>query len=278
MSFIKVENGTNLFYKDWGTGKPVVFVHGWCINCDSWEYIVHNIIENGFRCVAYDQRGCGRSDQPWDGYDYGTLADDLSALIEHLDLKDVVLVGHSMGCGVITKYLADHGDVRITKAVLLGTTTPYILKTAENPDGIDVTHLNDAINFMKADRPAYVRSLADGFFDLQNPVNPLSGDLVEWAVGITLQASSRASVEMLNTSITSDLRKEMAKIKVPVLFLHGDKDVSCPTAITAAHSRDLVVNGRLKIYENMAHGAYIDKAKMLSADILEFINRGKCIY
>ncbi|MEO6633054.1 MAG: alpha/beta hydrolase, partial [Mucilaginibacter sp.] len=141
MPFIKVTNGTNLFYKDWGSGIPVIFVHGWCINCDSWEYIMQEMAEKGSRCIAYDQRGCGRSDQPWRGYDFITLADDLAALIERLDLDKVVLVGHSMGCGVIAQYIADYGDLYVLKAVLIGTTTPCMAQSASNPNGIERAYL-----------------------------------------------------------------------------------------------------------------------------------------
>lgn len=273
MSFIKVTNGTDLFYKDWGSGTPIVFVHGWCVNCDSWEYIMGDLCGKGFRCIAYDQRGCGRSGQPWRGYDYLTLADDLAAIIERLDLDKVILVGHSMGCGVITQYLADYGELRVSKAVLIGTTTPDIAKSANNPNGIDRVHFDDSINFIKRDRPGYVYSLIDDFFDLHNEEVKVSKALVDWAAGLTLQASSKAATEMLNTSYSSNQCEELKNISTPVMLLHGDKDASCPLSITAEPTQKLLVNSKLKVYKGKPHGMYISEPHTISADILDYINQ-----
>jgi pimeloyl-ACP methyl ester carboxylesterase len=273
MSFIKVTNGTNLFYKDWGTGTPVIFVHGWCINCDSWEYIMHEMCDKGFRCIAYDQRGCGRSDQPWRGFDYSTLADDLATLIEKLDLDNVILVGHSMGCGVITQYLADYGNLHVLKAVLIGTTTPNVAKSVSNPNGVDRVYFDEDINYIKRDRADFVYSLVDDFFDLKNENNIVSPQMVQWAMDITLQASSRAAVEMRSTCYNSNQREDMKEISIPVLLLHGDKDTSCPINLTAAPTHDLLINSRLKIYEGLPHGMYITEAPLISADIMDFINQ-----
>jgi len=272
MGSIKVTNGTNLFYKDWGSGIPVIFVHGWCVNCDSWEYMMHEFTDKGFRCIAYDQRGCGRSDQPWRGYDYLTLADDLAALIERLDLDKAILIGHSMGCGVITQYLADYGDLHVLKAVFIGTTTPNIAKSVSNPEGIDRALHNEAINFIKKDRPAYIYSLIDGFFDLPFKNTEISQHLINWTMDITLQASARAAVEMLNTCYSSIQCDELKQISIPVLLLHGDKDVSCPINLTALPTSDLLVNSILKIYEGLPHGLYISEAPFISTDIIDFIN------
>ncbi len=273
MSFIKVTNGTNLFYKDQGSGIPVIFVHGWCINCDSWEYVMNELTDNGFRCIAYDQRGCGRSDQPWRGYDYCTLADDLAAVIDRLDLDKVILVGHSLGCGVIMQYLADYGESRVIKAVLLGTTTPNIAKSMANPNGLDREHFNESIDFIKRDRAGYVYSLVDDFFGVQFEGNVVSQYMIDWTFGITMQASSRAATEMLNTAYTSNQREELKRISIPVLLLHGDKDVSCPIALTAQPTLDLLINGELKVYEDKAHGMYISEGNVIGADIINFINK-----
>jgi len=271
MPLIKVTNGTNLFYKDWGSGIPVVFVHGWCINCDSWEYIMHEMAEKGFRCIAYDQRGCGRSDQPWRGYDYMTLADDLAALIERLDLDKVVLVGHSMGCGVITQYLAEYGDLHVLKAVLIGTTTPYMAQSASNPNGIERAYLDADIDYIKRDRPGFVHSLVEDFFYLQKAGNTISPQMVNWAEEITMQASSRAAVEMRNTCYSANQREELKQISIPVLMLHGDKDTSCPLPLTVEPTRDLLINSKLKIYEEMPHGMYMTEGPLISKDIMDFI-------
>lgn len=273
MPFIKVTNGTNLFYQDNGSGAAVVLVHGWCMNSDSWEYVMHEITDNGFRCIAYDQRGCGRSDQPWRGYDYCTLADDLAALIEKLDLDKVVLVGHSMGCGVITQYLADYGDAHVTKAVFIGTTTPYLAKSANNPDGVDRVNLDAAIDFIKRDRPGFVYSLADDFFYLKSEQCTVSQHMIDWTVAIPLQASAKAAVEMQRTAVISDQREELKGISTPVLLIHGNKDIGCPTSLTAEATHKLLINSTLKVYDEQPHGIYMCQGKMVGADIIEFINK-----
>lgn len=273
MSLVKVANNTNLYYKDWGTGRTVVFVHGWCVNCDSWEYMMLDMVVAGFRCVAFDMRGCGRSDQPSSGYDYVTLADDLAALIESLGLDKIVLVGHSMGCGVIVQYLADYGETNVEKAVLIGPTTPCGLKTEENPGGVTPELFNQAVEFLKKDRPAYVRSLADGFFYLQNPACTVSADMADWAVDITLQASAIAALGLFKTNIFTDQRELLKKLEIPVLILNGDKDVSTPVEGNAKPTHQLLKNSVLKIFKDQPHGMYISEAGLLTPEIIEFINK-----
>jgi non-heme chloroperoxidase len=273
MSLVKVANNTNLYYKDWGTGRTVAFVHGWCVNCDSWEYMMMDMVVAGFRCVAFDMRGCGRSDQPNSGYDYATLAHDLAGVIKGLGLEKIVLVGHSMGCGVITQYLADYGDGNVEKAVFIGPTTPFCAKTEENPDGIDPELFNQAVQLLKKDRPAYVRSLVDGFFYLQNPACTVSADMADWAVDITLQASAIAALGLFKTNIFTDQRSQLKKIQIPVLILNGDKDVSTTVDRNAKPTHQLITNSTLKIFKDQAHGMYISEAALLTPEIIEFINK-----
>jgi len=264
MSVIKIEKNLNLFYKDYGSGKPVIFVHGWVISSHSWEYLMDDICKAGFRCITYDQRGCGRSDQPWDGYNCGTLADDLAAIINQLDLNELTLVGHSLGCAVITQYLAHYGEARVSRAVYMGTISPY-----PNPDPTLASSLMAAI---KADTPAYVRSLADGFFDLSGEGNTVSKEMTGWTVSIVLQGSLRASMEMTRLVFNNDQEDELKKINIPVLLLHGDKDVSSPLDFTAVPTHQLLRNSKLKVMANQPHGMYISQAAMLSPEIIDFIN------
>lgn len=277
MSFLKSDDGTQLFYRDCGKGRPLVFVHGWCINSDSWEYMINILCDQGYRCIAYDHRGCGRSEHAWNGYDYGTLGDDLAAVINHLRLKDVTLIGHSTGCGIICHYLADYGEINIEKAVLIGTNTPYISYANDNPDGVPTIIRDETIQLMKTDRPAYIYSIADGFFDFSAEGNTVSRQMVDWAVNLTLQASARASEAMFVTSFNIDLRNLLSRINIPVLILHGDKDVSSPLEITALPTHKLLANSRLKIYEGLAHGMYIYKARQLCEDIISFIGEAVVI-
>jgi pimeloyl-ACP methyl ester carboxylesterase len=272
MAFIETTDGVRLFYKDWGTGHPIVLVHGWCINCDSWEYVMTNLVARGFRCVAFDLRGCGRSDQPWNGYDYDTLAADLASLIEALNLRDVTLAGHSMAGGLIMRYLARHGDSRTARAVLIGTTTPFTLKTPDNPDGIDLAYFDAMITQMTEDRPRYVASLAPAFFGSDANGNTVSPEMVQWGIGLTLQASPQAAVGLLRANTEADQRDELTQITVPTLLIHGDQDASCPLDLTARRTQELLSNSRLTVYRGKAHGIYITEAKRITDDITTFID------
>lgn len=271
MPFIKAQDGTELFYKDWGTGQPLLFVHGWCINCDSWEYLMNELLASGFRCIANDQRGCGRSAPASGGYDYDTLATDLAAVVTTLSLEGVTLIGHSMGCGIIARYLSKHSAAPVSRAVLLATTTPFPIKSADNPAGIDESYCHAALAAMKNDRPAYVRSLAEGFFSPSGATSLVSSDMTEWAIGLTLQASPRAAIELQTTAFFSDQRQELTQVQVPVLLLHGDKDVSCPVSLTASPTQQLLPNSQLRIYEHQAHGLVMSGWQVVSADIKEFM-------
>lgn len=273
MAFIETNDGTKLFYKDWGTGKPIVFVHGWCINCDSWEYVMNALPQHGVRCVAYDQRGCGRSDQPWTGYDYDTLADDLAALIDQLELSKVTLVGHSMGCGVITRYLTKLGEDRVARVVMLGTTTPLGGKTEDNPDGAERLHLDNMAAAIQKDRARYVSELAPGFLGVEKANDIVSQALIDWGVGLTLQASPRAAVATLRSTFESDQRRELANITVPTLILHGDADQSSPLAVTGEKTAAIVSESQLKVYKGQPHGFYITDAERVNEDVLTFIAR-----
>lgn len=273
MAFIETNDGTKLFYKDWGTGKPIVFVHGWCINCDSWEYVMNALPQQGVRCVAYDQRGCGRSDQPWTGYDYDTLADDLAALIDQLELSKVTLVGHSMGCGVITRYLTQRGEDRVARVVMLGTTTPLGGKTEDHPDGAERLHFGNMVAAIQKDRAHYVSELAPGFLGVEKANDIVSQALIDWGVGLTLQASPRAAVAMLRSTFESDQRRELANITVPTLILHGDADQSSPLAVTGEKTAAIVSEGQLKVYKGQPHGFYITDAERVNEDLLTFIAR-----
>jgi pimeloyl-ACP methyl ester carboxylesterase len=230
-----------------------------------------DLVERGYRCIAFDLRGCGRSDQPWNGYDYGTLAGDLAAILETLDLRDVTLVGHSMAGGLILRYLKNHGDERTARAVLIGTTTPFVLKTADNPDGIDRSYLDTMIKEIRCDRPRYVASLAPAFFGVKDGMCPVSLEMVQWAIGLTLQASPLAASELLRTNFEADQRDELRQITVPTLLIHGDEDVSCPLELTARRTADLMQDCRLTVYEGKAHGIYMTEARRVCDDISHFV-------
>ncbi len=271
MPFIETKDKTKLFYKDWGTGKSVVLVHGWTVGSDSWEYAMIDLANRNFRAVAFDQRGCGRSDQPWNGYDYDTLADDLAKLLEHLDLREATLVGHSMGCGVITRYLTKYGSERVAQNVFVATTTPFLLKTEDNTNGIDKSVFDETIAALIKDRPKYINNLAASFFGVGLPDISVSPEMMQWGVNLCFQSSLNSAVETIHTNSATDMRKELTNITVPTLIIHGDGDLNTPLEITGAKTAELMPNARLKIYKNLAHGLYITHAKRLNDDILAFM-------
>lgn len=270
MPFLET-NGTRLHYQDWGAGRPVVFIHGWAIGGGSWEYQALPLADQSLRCITYDQRGCGQSDDPGGGHDYDTLSDDLAALIEHLDLRGAVLVGHSMGGGVIARYLSRHGAGRVARIALAATTTPFPMKTVDNPDGFDVSALEDALARMRQDRALYVADIASGFFGAGLPGCSASPEMTQWGISLTMQASPKASVEMLRTSFSTDQRADLGAVTVPTLVLHGDMDQSCPLDLTGRETARLISDSRLAVYEGAPHGFLLTHKDRFNSDLLAFI-------
>ncbi|TJY41482.1 alpha/beta hydrolase [Cohnella pontilimi] len=270
MPYVEGADSTRLFYKDWGAGTPVVFVSSVYLGTEMWEYQLPYLASRGFRCIAYDRRGHGRSDSPWDGYDYDTLADDLAALINHLDLRDVFLVSHSMGGGEVVRYLTRHGAGRIARIALISASAPFPMKTEDNPDGIDLDLFNKGLEIMNADRPKWLADYAAPFFALDLPENNVSPEMVQWMIQLCLQCSPRATDACNRTNFTTDLREDMRQIRVPALIIHGDRDVSAPIHLCGKKSAELIPGNRFIVYENAAHGLFITHADRLNADLLAF--------
>jgi non-heme chloroperoxidase len=256
------------FTRTGGTGKPVVFIHGWALGADMWEYQMPYLAGEGLRCIAYDKRGCGRSSQPWGGYDFDTFADDLAAVIEHLQLRKVTLVGHSMGCGDITRYLSRHGADRVARAALVAPTTPFILKTVDNPEGLDRSVFDNVVAELSRDRPRFLAAGAPAFFGPNSPVSP---EMIQWAVGLFFPASPKAMTDMIRTMSETDLRKEMRAFTVPTLILHGDADQGAPIDLTGRKTALAISGSQLKVYPGAAHGLFITEKDRLNADLLAFI-------
>jgi non-heme chloroperoxidase len=271
MPFIETGDSTRLFYKDWGDGEPVVFVPGWCLSADMWEYQMVPFAEAGLRCVTYDVRGCGRSDQPGGGYDFDTLADDLAAVIEDLDLRDATLVGHSAGSAQIVRYLSRHGDDRVARAALVSTTAPFLLKTEGNPDGVDRAVLDDMISGLRDDRQRWAAALANPWFGVGQPGVSISPEMLDWAVGLFLQASPRAAIETIRAVYTTDLRADACRINIPTLIVHGDADVMVPVEASASRLAEEVPHAELKVYENASHGPFVSHKDRLNHDLLSFM-------
>ncbi|MGH2589034.1 MAG: alpha/beta fold hydrolase, partial [Dehalococcoidia bacterium] len=257
---------TSLFYKIWGAGNPVVFVHSWALNADMWQYQMVHLAGLGVRCITYDQRGHGRSDQPGGGYDFDTLADDLAAVIDHLDLHEVTLIGHSMGGGEIVRYLSRHGAGRIARLALIAPTTPFLLKTADNPDGVDKSLFEHARAAWRRDFPKWLMDNARPFV-----VPETSPEMVHWVAGLMQQCSLKAAIDLNHAVTETDFRAEMPAITVPTLIIHGDADVSAPLDLTGRRSAHLIPDSRLTVYEGAPHGLMFTHIDHLNDDLRAFI-------
>ena len=266
MPYVQARDGTNLYYKDWGSGPPVVLIHGWPVNADMWEQQQTALAEQGFRAIAYDRRGFGRSDQPWSGYDYDTFADDLAAIIETLDLRGVALVGFSMGGGEVARYLQRHGADRVSKAVLAGAVTPFLLKTDDHPNGAPQELFDGMIAGIRADRPAFLAEFTRNFYGGQ-----VSDAVMQWHQGLALQSSLRPTIECVRAFGTTDFRADMKAFTVPTLIIHGDADAIVPIEISARTAAEAIRGAQLKEYPGAPHGLAASHGDRLTADLLEFL-------
>jgi non-heme chloroperoxidase len=275
MPFIQTGDGTRLFYKDWGEGQPVLFVHGWVLGADMWEYQMTPLATLGLRCIAYDLRGSGRSDQPGHGYDPDTLAGDLATLIQQLDLQQVTLVGHSMGSAQIVRYLSRHhaDRDRVTRAVLVATTLPFLRKTDDNPDGVDGAVFEETLAAVGEDRPRFAASVADLWFGNGLPGVVVSPELQQWLIGLFLQASPRAAIDMFRAFTHTDFRADLAAVAVPTLIVHGDSDAMSPFEVSARRAAAAIPHSQLKLYQHASHGLFLSHRRHLNADLIEFIKR-----
>ncbi len=268
---IETTDRTLLFYKDWGHGKAVVFIHSWALNSDMWQYQMNQMTNQGLRCIAYDRRGHGRSSQPGQGYDYDTLADDLAIVMDQLDLRDATLVSHSMGAGDIVRYLSRHGAHRVARIVLLAPTTPFLLKTADNPTGVDQSLFEKQRILLRKDCPRWFASGASAFFGAGSGSIAVSPEMIQWGVNLCLVTSLKALIDCYIAMSETDFRAEMKKITLPTLIIHGDADLSAPLELTGRRSAELITNGRLKIYKGAPHGLFLTHMDDLNNDLLTFI-------
>jgi non-heme chloroperoxidase len=263
---IVARDGTRLYHRDWGEGRPVVFLAGWGLPSECWAYQAAELSEQGLRCIAYDRRGHGRSDAPWKGYDYDTLADDLAAVLEQLDLRDVVLVAHSMAGGEVVRYFTRHGGARVAKVLLLAPLDPCPARKADNPTGYPAEAFEQFRTYvLMRDYPRWLEENARPF------VTPTtSREMMEWIRGLMLGTTTKALVECNRSATTADLRPEIPNVKVPVLVIQGDKDASTPLETSGKRYAALAPNARLIVYEGAPHGLMFTHIERLNADILAF--------
>jgi non-heme chloroperoxidase len=271
MPTITTQDGTELYYKDWGAGQPVVFSHGWPLSADAFEDQMFFLGSRGYRCIAHDRRGHGRSSQPWTGNDMDTYADDLAALAEALDLKDAVHVGHSTGGGEVARYIGRHGTRRVAKAVLISAVTPLMLKTPDNPAGTPMEVFDGIRANVLADRSQFFKDLTLPFYGYNRPGAKVSEGVREsfWLQGML--AGFPAAYFCIEAFSETDLTEDLKKIDVPTLFLHGDDDQIVPIAASALRSSELVRNATLKVYEGAPHGMCTTLKDRVNEDLLAFI-------
>ena len=272
-SFIAMKDGTQIYYKDWGVGPVVVFSHGWPLSSDAWEDQMMFLASNGYRCIAHDRRGHGRSSQPWDGNNYDTFADDLGTLLDTLNIKNAMLVGHSMGGGEVARYLGKHGSARVSKAVLLSSVTPLMLQSTANPEGAPMAAFDGIRAGLQADRAQFYKDLTTPFFGFNRTGVKDSQGRRDTFTTLGMQSSLRTSYECVKQFSETDFTEDLKKITIPTLVIHGDDDQIVPIAASAYKAVKLLKNGRLEIYKGGSHAPASMNKDKLNADLLAFLKQ-----
>ncbi|HXH66927.1 MAG TPA: alpha/beta hydrolase [Candidatus Limnocylindrales bacterium] len=275
MPTITTKDGTQIFYKDWGKGQPIVFSHGWPLSADDWDGQMLYFGQQGFRVIAHDRRGHGRSDQTWDGNDMDTYSDDLAELFEKLDLKDAIMVGHSTGGGEVARYLGRHGTKRVAKAVLISAIPPLMLKTEKNPTGTPIEVFDGLRTALAANRPQFYKDITMPFYGYNRPGAKISEGIREhwWLQGMV--GSVKAHYDCIKVFSETDQTEDLKKIDIPVLVMHGDDDQIVPIAASAPLSAKLLKHSTLKVYPGFPHGMPATNADVINADLLSFFKGQK---
>jgi non-heme chloroperoxidase len=270
-STITTSDGTSIYYKDWGSGQPIVFSHGWPLNADAWEGQMVFLASHGYRCIAHDRRGHGRSSQPWNGNDMDTYADDLAELIEALDLRDIVLVGHSTGGGESTRYIGRHGTSRVARAVLVSAIPPLMLKTDANPGGLPIEAFDAIRAGTGSDRSQFFKDLSAAFYGANRPGAKVSQGVRDAFWFQAMQGGLKSELDCIKAFSETDLTEDLKRIDVPTLILHGDDDQIVPIGASAMLSSKIVKGAKLKVYPGGPHGLADTHRDELNADLLAFI-------
>jgi non-heme chloroperoxidase len=270
MPTITTRDGAKIFYKDWGKGQPVVFSHGWPLNADAWDDQLFFFASNGYRAIAHDRRGHGRSTQTLNGNDMDTYADDLAALVEDLDLTNAIHIGHSTGGGEVARYIGRHGTERVAKAVLVGAVPPLMLKTANNPEGLPIDAFDQIRAGVKGDRSQFYKDLSAPFYGANRPGSTVSQGVRDAFWLLSMQAGFPAAYDCIKAFSETDFREDLKKIDVPTLVIHGDDDQIVPINVGGLRSSKMIKGATLKIYKGAPHGLMTTHKEQFNTDLLEF--------
>lgn len=273
MHMVEARDGTHLYVKSWGEGRPVVLIHGWPLSADSWDPVALALAENGYRAIAYDRRGFGRSQQPWRGYDYDTFADDLADVMKAQGATDnVALVGFSMGGGEVARYMSRHGGQGVTQAVLISSVVPYMLQTDDNPDGLPREQFDTMAKGIREDRPKFFRTFFKQLFGMGLVSHPVSDEVLDLTWATAMQAGLHPTLAAANAFATTDFRPDLPSLRVPTLVIHGTADKTVPIDATARAVAKAVPQARLVEYDGEAHGVFATQTERLIGDLLAFLS------
>lgn len=271
MSVLPTRNNDRLYLKDWGRGRPVILIHGWPLTADTFDDLAMAIADSGMRALAYDRRGFGRSDQPWSGYDYDTLSDDLADVIAHVQSNEVTILGFSMGGGEVARYMSRHTGAHVVQAILVGSVVPYLLRDDTNPDGVDASVFEQSDRGIRTDRAAFWASFFPTFYGTGSGEPRVSPEVIDWSCRQAMQASLKATLACAESFATTDFRPDLASFRVPTLIVHGAADQIVPIDLTSRRAADAIPESRLIVYEDAPHGLLASHKDRLITDVLHFL-------
>lgn len=271
MAYINTKDNNQIYLKDWGQGNLVVLIHGWPLSADSWDDVALALAEAGHRVIAYDRRGFGRSSQPWGGYDYDTLADDLAAVLDYAKQDKATIIGFSMGGGEVARYMSRHKGKGISKAVLIASVLPFRLQTPDNPKGTPQEKFDETLSGIRTDRPHFFTGFFKKFFGVTENPQAVSEEVLDWAKGIALQAGIKGTLECVRSFSSTDFREDLKAFKVPTLFIHGTKDLTVPIESSSRLAAAAIPTAKLLEYEGSPHGLFATDKERLIQDLINFL-------